>query len=500
MIELEEAGREFNGSTAETINEVDTLSSSPNVDVSPKHEIENEQPSIVRQPTVAELRTESLVDSARGEILSIRSSLSRSSTFDTGVVQGQVARYSKRLSLLLLNDQNSIDQRWSVVLSPSYETDQHSPDGDTSEGSKPTSPGAQGVPSSVPKLSDTSLLANSTVDKPPKIIGSENSSTNYKGKSHSLRTNVITDAFSDPLYLETLGMLMLRTPKDRQIILNALIEGVYGTAASGSISLKQSVYRAEEHSTIRKRDVQIRNWSDEDYKTRLEKRKEQMSEIRGTPRWHEACIIQKVVGRQLQGRIDKPNENHQSETDLITINLDHRNLSFIPDHMFELLYGLLKDLRLSRNRLTQLPDNIALCSQLRHLNLSGNQFSSIPNPVLQLSQLEVLNISHNHVRVIPGKIHNMLSLKVLSVEYNLIKGIPFALGSMPELMMFSFSHNPVIFPSQEDLGEHKHAMDNVNDLSKCRASTAWLKGFLTSYPAQIPVKYGELDDLEILLY
>ena len=81
LIELEEAGCEFNKSATETLNEVDISSSSPDIDASSKHDIEN------KKPTAAELRTEGLIDSTRGEILSIRSSLSRSSTFDTSVIR-----------------------------------------------------------------------------------------------------------------------------------------------------------------------------------------------------------------------------------------------------------------------------------------------------------------------------------------------------------------------------------------------------------------------------
>ncbi|KAF2878184.1 hypothetical protein BDV95DRAFT_589148 [Massariosphaeria phaeospora] len=62
--------------------------------------------------------TEGLVVSARREIASIRSSLSRSSSFDPIEVQEMVSRHSQRLSILVTEDNRRLSQRWSTVLSP----------------------------------------------------------------------------------------------------------------------------------------------------------------------------------------------------------------------------------------------------------------------------------------------------------------------------------------------------------------------------------------------
>ncbi|KAF2746704.1 hypothetical protein M011DRAFT_77360 [Sporormia fimetaria CBS 119925] len=60
--------------------------------------------------------TDPFIDSARDEIQTIRTSLSRSSTFNSDIIHDQVSRHNKSISLLVTADHNRLSQRRSISI------------------------------------------------------------------------------------------------------------------------------------------------------------------------------------------------------------------------------------------------------------------------------------------------------------------------------------------------------------------------------------------------
>ncbi|KAF2028542.1 hypothetical protein EK21DRAFT_113709 [Setomelanomma holmii] len=83
----------------------------------------NEQTPSVQTDTVRGTISASfdLVSIERDEVQSIRSSLSRSSTFDSLRLQAQVTRHNHRLSRAMEADQTRLSQRWSTILPPAID-------------------------------------------------------------------------------------------------------------------------------------------------------------------------------------------------------------------------------------------------------------------------------------------------------------------------------------------------------------------------------------------
>ncbi|KAF2800470.1 hypothetical protein K505DRAFT_331692 [Melanomma pulvis-pyrius CBS 109.77] len=525
LIELEEAEREFNENPIETANETDPLElSHSNNDLHGKSE--EERLGLVRTPADAISWTEGLVDSAREEIQSIRSSLSRTSTFDTGVVQEQVARYSQRLSFLMSEDQHSISQRWSIVLSPSYEDNTYSPTTLTSGTSKTPNlalPKIQVPPVPLVPNSPETPMSSQKVWPPVNIARPETASKkiyppvdikprrrprkknppstdielptfpiNYKNRDPPIRNNKETSALSDPFYLDAFNLLMMRSLEDRKIILDALMKGVYGTKESNPNFLHEGTYGTTTSRPSPGGSVDSTNQATErtnkpptEYESRIEEYKKKLEEIRGTPQWHQALEIYTSVKRQMQAKM-KEAENAGETAPLIAIDLNNLAIEYLPDLLVEILRSNLETLSISRNLLTELPENIAACYQLRSLDLRSNKFTTIPHAVLQLPSLVSLDMSSNLLQAIPGTICKLESLTTFSVEGNQIQGLPFALGMMPNLQKFNWKDNPVIFPPKKDLDElwvsskFRTPYSTIRDLR-----TYNLKTYLRAYPAKI---------------
>ncbi|KAI7887221.1 L domain-like protein [Lichtheimia hyalospora FSU 10163] len=97
------------------------------------------------------------------------------------------------------------------------------------------------------------------------------------------------------------------------------------------------------------------------------------------------------------------------------------------------LQGLV-ELDISRNRLTQLPSNLAMLNYLKILNVSANRLATVPTVLYNLGQLEVLNLSQNLITEIPSEMAIRLRrLKTLRMSANRIERIEADLALWEEM-------------------------------------------------------------------
>lgn len=94
----------------------------------------------------------------------------------------------------------------------------------------------------------------------------------------------------------------------------------------------------------------------------------------------------------------------------------------------------LVELDISRNRLTQLPPNLAMLNYLKILNVSANRLATVPAVLYHLGQLEVLNLSQNLITEIPSEMAIRLRrLKTLRMSANRIEHIEADLALWEEM-------------------------------------------------------------------
>jgi len=103
----------------------------------------------------------------------------------------------------------------------------------------------------------------------------------------------------------------------------------------------------------------------------------------------------------------------------------------------------LTTLVLKHNRLRDgaLPKDFGLMRHLRELNLSGNSFSHIPEQVLELPSLSDLYVAENQVQELPETIHRLKRLRVLHLGGNQLTTVPTSLGNMASLQVLVLCDN-----------------------------------------------------------
>ena len=103
----------------------------------------------------------------------------------------------------------------------------------------------------------------------------------------------------------------------------------------------------------------------------------------------------------------------------------------------------LKELDLSGNNLTIIPDTVYKIKTLRRLNFSQNCVSELSHLIGEMDELITLNLSRNKLMSLPNTLCKLYRLKKLYVNSNLLSfvGIPAGIGKLSDLEIFSASDN-----------------------------------------------------------
>lgn len=112
---------------------------------------------------------------------------------------------------------------------------------------------------------------------------------------------------------------------------------------------------------------------------------------------------------------------------LVSLDLHTCQLSRCAPKIFERLSKCknLKRLNLAINRLSSLPSEIGLLSQLQWLNLNDNVLTELPESMSNLIHLVKLGLVQNRIEVLPPFIFlHMLELQKLDIRRNLLKYMP----------------------------------------------------------------------------
>ena len=85
---------------------------------------------------------------------------------------------------------------------------------------------------------------------------------------------------------------------------------------------------------------------------------------------------------------------------IYSLLLASNNLTEIPGTIFTVLRNI-KDLELSANQLTVLPDEVGQCSLLETLGVVRNKLSALPDSLANCRRMGRLDISKNHFTKFP---------------------------------------------------------------------------------------------------
>jgi Leucine-rich repeat (LRR) protein len=107
------------------------------------------------------------------------------------------------------------------------------------------------------------------------------------------------------------------------------------------------------------------------------------------------------------------------------------------------LYWLtsLRDLKLTSNRLEDLPDEFSSLKSLEIFEASSNRLTSLPNSFCELIKLQRLDLSSNHLTALPTDFGRCVSLRYLSLHSNALPSLPVSLGSCMRLEFLDASNN-----------------------------------------------------------
>ena len=121
------------------------------------------------------------------------------------------------------------------------------------------------------------------------------------------------------------------------------------------------------------------------------------------------------------------------------LDLRQNHITDIPTSILKL--PLIRNLKLSRNKISQLP-NVSWSASLVHLDLSYNQLKDLPDCAAEVcaDSMEVLRLEHNQLKRVPECVCFLYNLNILNISHNPeILGLPVKLGRLNKLKQLTLN-------------------------------------------------------------
>lgn len=121
------------------------------------------------------------------------------------------------------------------------------------------------------------------------------------------------------------------------------------------------------------------------------------------------------------------------------IDLSSQGLTEIPDFVFKCRN--LKSLNLSKNKIKEVPLALVKLKYLKKLDLSDNLISQIFAKTFDLASLQILNLNNNKIKTLPKQINRLKRLKELHISGNQLELLPGEFSELFELTKLNISKN-----------------------------------------------------------
>jgi Leucine-rich repeat (LRR) protein len=138
---------------------------------------------------------------------------------------------------------------------------------------------------------------------------------------------------------------------------------------------------------------------------------------------------------------------------LIILDLSHNKLNELPDELCSL--RTLKKLILNNNKFTEFPPQINRIESLEQLLISHNRIEKITENVC-IPNIRVIYASHNDLSCISNSFGNMKHLQEIHMKNNILESFDFV-ESLTNLHVLDLSHNLLI--RSADLSHHCHLLE-----------------------------------------
>jgi Leucine-rich repeat (LRR) protein len=157
------------------------------------------------------------------------------------------------------------------------------------------------------------------------------------------------------------------------------------------------------------------------------------------------------------------------------LDLSFNRLTQIPDALFLQLVNIQR-LNLSNNTLSNIPQTIGSCLQLRQLFLDSNQLSSLPEELCSLPRLEKLTLHNNTLRHLPAALGKLNDLKSLTVNNNSLESLPEFLSACSSLQELNAADNQLAAIPPSFSGLKKLRVLQLDNNKICKLPQALLTG------------------------
>uniref|UniRef100_A0A1A8HKL6 Leucine-rich repeats and calponin homology (CH) domain containing 4 n=1 Tax=Nothobranchius korthausae TaxID=1143690 RepID=A0A1A8HKL6_9TELE len=128
-------------------------------------------------------------------------------------------------------------------------------------------------------------------------------------------------------------------------------------------------------------------------------------------------------------------------SDITHADLSRNHLSELPDELCQFIS--LETLSLYHNGMRSLSSSLGNLQALTYLNLSRNLLSSLPPSVFQLPLLRVLVVSNNKLSSLPSSVYSFTRLRQLDVSCNELQLLPGELGQLECLRDLNLRRNQI---------------------------------------------------------
>jgi adenylate cyclase len=207
--------------------------------------------------------------------------------------------------------------------------------------------------------------------------------------------------------------------------------------------------------------------------------------------------MQKFSHIDLQGKnlITIPITLYQKATEIISLNLS-RNLSLdVPKDFIQACTNL-REIKYTSNDARRLPPSISLASRLTMLDISNNRLQSLDHADLdKLHSLQGLRLSNNRLTQLPSYFGKYAHLRSLNLSSNSLSEFPDFLCNVRTLVDLDISFNSI---------SHLPKIGQLTDLERLWATNNRLSG---SFPPslsnlvklrEIDVRFNALDSMDVM--
>ncbi|XP_011068121.1 PREDICTED: leucine-rich repeat and calponin homology domain-containing protein 1 isoform X3 [Acromyrmex echinatior] len=151
----------------------------------------------------------------------------------------------------------------------------------------------------------------------------------------------------------------------------------------------------------------------------------------------------KLSGRKLKDfpKVGKAGVVKYNLQDTVIADLSKNRFSELPEEVTE--FSFLEKLHLYHNAIRIIPETVVMLQSLNYLDLSRNQLTSLPREICRLP-LQTLLVAHNRLASLPDELGRMTVLAELDAGCNEITSLPPRMGDLAQLRSLDLRSNLLV--------------------------------------------------------